>query len=273
LAAAIVDDLDQVDDLITGWGEGDQPSDNAFDSPGNGGSYRAALEHLVHQITSDIMVWQNAALRITRPVQKVAIDYPGGIQKTVYTVGHPEPVTLYKLRPEIKNCLNVVDLPEALIDPLLWMVDQVRKGRMTTGKAVRQMLTVERGALAMLTSTVGRKILWKAVALDIQGHRQQSLPGLFAYASGVKAGRPARVSAHLKATPFGGLERETMGSLTGVPLAVGLHLFADRHSKPVGVFAPESVFDPHAFFNRLAPLCTPKQKDAVELIVKREVLE
>jgi hypothetical protein len=33
-----------------------------------------------------------------------------------------------------------------------------------------------------------------------------------------------------------------------------------------GVFAPEGVIDRDAFFDELAPLCTPAKKDAKELV-------
>lgn len=268
LAVKIINDLDWVDDLITGWGDGDRRK-SSFDIPGQGGSYSAAIEHLVHQVSTEIKVWKDGALRTVKPVERIKIDYPGEVKKTAYTVGHPEPVTLYKLRPEIRNCLNVMDLPKEFVNPMYWLIDQIQNKRMTIKKAVKNMLAVERGIIPMLTNRFGRKIFMTAVMMEFRSRRVRPLPGLFAYATGQKDGKPARVSAHLNAKPYGGLAKDTMGSITGVPLAVGLHLFDNMERKKPGVFPPESILDPDAFFDVLAPLCTPSQQDADELVIKR----
>jgi len=89
---------------------------------------------------------------------------------------------------------------------------------------------------------------------------------LFAYAAGTKDGRPRRVGSRLSAAPYGGMKRETMGGVTGVPLATALAMFAKGEIDRRGVFAPEGALDPDAFFDALAPLCTPTKKDVRELV-------
>lgn len=89
---------------------------------------------------------------------------------------------------------------------------------------------------------------------------------LFAYAAGTKDGKPRRVGARLSAAPYGGMKNETMGGVTGVPLATALAMFAKGKIDRRGVFAPEGAIEADAFFDELAPLCTPTKKDAKELV-------
>jgi len=62
------------------------------------------------------------------------------------------------------------------------------------------------------------------------------------------------------------MKRETMGGVTGVPLATALAMFAGGKIGRRGVFAPEGAIDPDAFFDELAPLCTPDSKGAGDLV-------
>lgn len=62
------------------------------------------------------------------------------------------------------------------------------------------------------------------------------------------------------------MKGETMGGVTGVPLATALATFAKDRIDRRGVFAPEGAIDPDAFFDELAPFCTPKKRDAKELV-------
>jgi hypothetical protein len=43
-------------------------------------------------------------------------------------------------------------------------------------------------------------------------------------------------------------------------------MFAKGMIARQGVCAPEGAIDPDAFFDELAPLCTPKKKNARELV-------
>jgi len=80
------------------------------------------------------------------------------------------------------------------------------------------------------------------------------IASLFAYAAGTKDGKPRRVGTRLSAAPFGGMKQETMGGITGVPLATALAMFSKGKVDRKGVFAPEGAIDPDAFLDELAPL-------------------
>lgn len=87
-------------------------------------------------------------------------------------------------------------------------------------------------------------------------------PGqLFAYAEGMKDDKPARAATSSSSSPAGG-----MGGFTGIPLAIGLAMLGKGLINRKGVFAPEDVIDPDAFFDELAPLCSPPLADGSELV-------
>ena len=88
------------------------------------------------------------------------------------------------------------------------------------------------------------------------------LPPLFAIAKGRKGGREASVAAAVLSAPAVG-----MGGATGVPLALGLAIVRPEGEVRRGVFAAEAVVDPDAFFERLAPLCTPAKRGRGELLL------
>jgi len=55
IAVKAMNELDQVDDLITGWGTGGH-EEELSETPGEGGTLRAATEHWIHQLTGKIRV-------------------------------------------------------------------------------------------------------------------------------------------------------------------------------------------------------------------------
>jgi hypothetical protein len=58
-----------------------------------------------------------------------------------------------------------------------------------------------------------------------------------------------------------------MGGATGVPLALGLSIVRPDRVVPRGVFAPEQIVDPDAFFAALAPLCSPACPSGEDLVI------
>lgn len=267
LAVRAANLLDQVDVLITGWGDGDKQDSSAFEQPGQGGSNNAAMEHLVHQLTGHILVWDNHNYKKSKPLQPFKINYPGMGKRTAFTVGHPEPITLCKIKPEIKTCVNVMDIPRPLVRPLFWLTEKVDSGKMSLETATKGMVSTERGIMPMLGNKIGRKVFWSYLTDEFNASRKKNrtyLPSLFAYATGKKNGKKTRVGVHLNALPFGGDNEDTMGSITGVPLAVALYHFTK--DKPAGVFAPESIFETTEYFDALALECTPTVNNSRELL-------
>jgi saccharopine dehydrogenase-like NADP-dependent oxidoreductase len=266
LAVKAMGELDKVDDLITGWGTGGH-DEEISEKPGEGGTFSAATEHWIHQLTGKIRVWRDGGYKDTSPFEEIRIDYPGIGAVTTHTVGHPEPITLPLFRPEIRNSWNVMNMPPYVIEPMRWVAGQVDAGRMSIGEATDQVNNVLMGGIGwakLLLTRLGRRMFVQYLLTS-----KKNVPyiaTLFAYATGTKDGKPRKVGARLSAAPFGGMKQESMGAVTGVPLATALALFANGRIERRGVFAPEGAIDPDAFFDELAPVCTPKRKDAKELV-------
>ncbi len=71
-------------------------------------------------------------------------------------------------------------------------------------------------------------------------------PSLYALAMGKKDGKTASCGVTFQASDL-----ISMGEATGIPLACGLKLLADKKITKKGVFAPEGVIDPNVFFQEL----------------------
>jgi saccharopine dehydrogenase (NAD+, L-lysine-forming) len=266
IAVKAMNELDKVDDLITGWGTGGH-DEELSEEPGEGGTLRAATEHWIHQLTGKIRVRRDGEYKDAAPFEEIRIDYPGIGPVTTHTVGHPEPITLPIFKPEIRNSWNVMNMPPYVIEPMRWVAGRVEAGKMSIDEAtdqVNEVLMGGAGWLKLLMSRLGRRMFVQYLLAS-----RKNIPyiaTLFAYAAGTKDGKSRRVGTRLSAAPFGGMQGETMGGVTGVPLATALAMFAKGKIDRQGVFAPEGAIDPDAFFDELAPLCTPKKKNAKELV-------
>ena len=119
----------------------------------------------------------------------------------------------------------------------------------------RGRLDVEAAAELLVAGDPPRRRWWW------RGGGAPALPPLFAYAAGIKEGRPAHVGAFVQGMPGPG-----MAGATGVPLAIGLELLARGELQARGVLTPEQAIDPDAFFDALAPHCTPPFASGGELV-------
>jgi saccharopine dehydrogenase-like NADP-dependent oxidoreductase len=263
LAVKAMSLLDTVEELVTGWGIGTEGLRGARgeSAPGQGGSFGAAIEHWVHQLTGQIRVFRDGGFVDVSPLQEVKVDYPGAGVVTTHTVGHPEPITLPLHRPELRDSCNVMDMPSALIALLRALARDVDAGRMSVSDAA-DLLTgmLERNWKGLILSRRGAQlvlgVLWESLS------RKTHLPEVFATAVGTRGGKRTTMGVSLSALPPGG-----MGGATGVPMAVALSMLARGLIDRRGAFAPEGGIDPDAFFDELAPLCRPARADHKDLLV------
>jgi saccharopine dehydrogenase-like NADP-dependent oxidoreductase len=253
LAAKAMSLLDSVDELITGWGtggDGDEGRGGDSSSAGQGGSYGAAIEHWLHQLSGTIRLFRNGEFVEVAPMEEVKIDYPGIGFGTVYTVGHPEPVTFPRSRSELKNSCNVMVVSPRLIEILRGLAADVDAGRMTIPEAAEMLMNPPEGRER------------RQEPADTGQSSGPRLPGLFAYARGLKDGKQTAVGVTVSAGVGGG-----MGGATGVPMAIGLKMFATGQITRHGVFAPEELIDPDDFFNELGPLCLTPRANSKEMLI------
>jgi saccharopine dehydrogenase-like NADP-dependent oxidoreductase len=253
LAAKAISRLDAVEEVITGWGlsgTGTESDENTGEGEERARQPSAAIVHWMHQCSGTIRVRRSGRFEDVKPVQEMQIDYPGIGVGTAWSVGHPEAVTLPLTYAEIQNSTNVMVGPRFLIEAVRALGAAIDAGD----------LSVEEAAVQMAGPVPPE--LRKATASESGGVR---LPPLFALARGRRGSESVDVGALVLGMPAGG-----MGGATGVPLAVGLSLFAQGRLERRGVFAPEGAMDPDAFFDELAPLCSPAFGSGREMLAITE---
>ncbi|MDJ0847965.1 MAG: saccharopine dehydrogenase NADP-binding domain-containing protein [Myxococcota bacterium] len=263
LAVLAARELDRVDTLHTIWGIGENGLHGPLSEsePGSGGSYGAAMEHWLQQLTGTIRVVRDGALVEARPLEAVPVDLPGCGRVTCHSVGHPEPATLIRSYPGLRSSLNLMDMPRSVIALLRRLSRRVDRGELGVREAAKQVEAVlEARPPRLVFSRTGLGMVLEALL----GTRH--LPELCALATGDLAGRPARVGAALTAAPPGG-----MGAITGIPAAIGLGLLARGEARRRGVLPPEEAFEPESVMKALAPHCRGLPSDGGLVRIEREI--
>ncbi|WP_116198589.1 saccharopine dehydrogenase family protein [Amycolatopsis circi] len=242
LAMLCMTELDQVDKVYTAWSIGGIKPD----PPERKGKPNAARDHWIHNCTEPIKVRRGGALADTYALDEIKLAYPGVGEHSVWVCGHPEPMTLPKVRPEIQESYNVMVARRGLMEAL-----KAIQGRVKAGE-----LDVPAAGVA-LTETPG-----------INGPAAGERPpfaGLFAVAEGVKNGVATRVGA----TPVV-LPNANMGEFTGYPLAVATVMLCRGQVSELGVHGPEGAVDPHIYFDVLADFAEdrPAGVEPVEVVTE-----
>jgi len=246
LGAMVRAGLDDVDLLVAGW--------NIEEKTGDTLAFSAAVIHWMEQCSGTILECRDGELVNGRPLEDLVIDYPGRGRRTIYTVGHPEPVSFHYSWPEVRRTHCGMVMPSAWIKGFRDYRDAIDAGRMTLEEAGRDL--VEHASKSGLLDA-----LFTHLSRLVDGPR---LPLFFVLGQGTRHGRPATVAASLRATP------PDMAAMTGIPLALGAIMHLRGMTLGTGVMAPERAFSPQAFFELFAPYCTlPRPcpaKDLVDLV-------
>ncbi|GAA2846737.1 saccharopine dehydrogenase-like NADP-dependent oxidoreductase [Leucobacter komagatae] len=228
LAARAARELDEPRELLTGWPIG------TLDAPAPGGPPNAATMHFIHQTTGTVRVHRDGEARLVAPLQQRTVPYPGYGPLEARLIGHPEPVTLPRTFPGLSVSENLGIGPGWVFDAIRAVAARVDSGEMTQEDAAR---AVEAG-------------FEKPADAAPYVRRSRRAPGLWAWASGLRAGIETHVSAELTRFPDGG-----MAGATAIPAALGLQLIARGSVKARGVVTPEEAVDPGEFFALFEPFC------------------
>jgi saccharopine dehydrogenase-like NADP-dependent oxidoreductase len=232
LGAMVRADLDEVDLLVAGWNIEEKTDDTL--------AFSAAVIHWMEQCSGTILECRDGALVDGRPLEDLAIDYPGRGKRTIYTVGHPEPVSFHYSWPEVRRTHCGMVMPSAWIGGFRDYRDAIDTGKMTLEEAGRDL--VEHASKSGLLDA-----LFTHLSRLVDGPR---LPLFFVLGQGTRHGKPATVAASLRATP------PDMATMTGIPLALGAIMHLRGQTSGTGVMAPERAFAPKDFFELFAPYCT-----------------
>ncbi len=246
LAAHALSALDEVVEVITGW------SIDSAKPEAIGPEPSAAIVHAIEQLTGVIRVRRDGAFVQERPVRAVLVDYPGAGRARCWTIGHPEPVTLPRTFPQIRDSVNVMSTDWGTAGAIRLLGKLIDSGLVAERTAARWVERVEGASSGDIDAD--------AVMRDLAAGKR-ALPPVFALARGTHGAEDARVGATITSTPPGG-----MGGATGLPLGVGVALLLEGIIDARGVHAPESAVDPAGFFAKLAPLCAPPREGMDDLV-------
>lgn len=232
--------LDSVDELVSAWKLGAVASahDDGF-TPEKGNEHQAdaAVVHLMFCLAEKIRMIRNGQVQDVEALDELSINYPRVGEVPVWTLGHPEAITLPRRFPGLTTCYNGMLGIGPLVGSLKSLASEVRAGR----------LSFEEAAQA-LTSSGDRQSRSDLLAQQ----DQPEIPAILAYAKGLKNGRSARAAAGISHLPEGG-----MAAITGIPHALFLPLLQQGLLSRSGVYAPEDVIDSAQFFALFEPYCGP----------------
>jgi saccharopine dehydrogenase-like NADP-dependent oxidoreductase len=248
LACLAMGELDEVDEVIAGFDLDAAMPEERGDKP------CAATIHALHQLSGHIRVFEDGAFADAKPQRRVDFDYAGLGSRSGWTMGHPEAVTFPRTFPKLRSARVLMTMePSGRIAARLLRV-LIDAGLVSLERA---------GGWVERLEGVGKPVKTPADYIDeILDPTARRLPPLFAVAKGRHQGRPATVAGTVRSAPPVG-----MGGATGVPLAIGLSIVRPILGTKCGVFPPEAIIDPSAFFDALAPLCDPVCSSADDLTI------
>ena len=230
LGLKAMNELDEAESIITGW---DVSSAKPEDESSQKGT-NAAMEHGLQQISGEIKVYKDKKYKLTKPLGKIKIHYPGRGNHDAFIFGHPEAITFPHHFNDLKESVNACHGSKQsniyILKILRWLVD-------------KKLISFKQGASFL--EWLERKIGTPSIEKQIEG-----LPSIYGLARGLKDNKNASVAVTLSEEELS--NSWGMGAITGFPLAFGLKLLLENKINKKGVFAPEGgAINPDDFFSLL----------------------
>ncbi len=218
MARAGIDSLDEGEKINVSW------AGNSDDSAGT-----AVILHCIHIFDGKVPSFFNGVPQsVPAGSGKECVLFPGSIGKiNVYNVGHPEPVTMPRYFPGIKEVTLKGGINEDVFNKLALFVSWIG---LSKNQTTRSMLSaILRRLLPLMRKSVGIASDLSGIRVDITGTANGESRRLTYSASG------------------------PMDILTGVPMAIAIRELARGNIQTTGVFAPEApgILNPQLFFAEL----------------------
>lgn len=238
-------ELDACSKLVTGWNLDAGKETFLYAEQHRTGTH-ARIIHWLHQLSGEVEIWRNGRRERARPFAKIRLAPPGLKAREVFTLGHPEPLTLPRSVHGVEWAAHVMALSRAEAKLARELAAGIQTGDINVDHATKMVLRPSLRPLAMR---------WRVRMAGLGDFFSPlpKYPALFAVADGMRHGKSQRVSAWINRLPPGDLS-----GATGVPLAVALKMVLTRRIAAVGVFPPEEIVDPHIFFEEFAVRATPR---------------
>ena len=261
--------LDDVDDLITAWGEwvsikqGKKPKycirpkelfHNLAIKPDVA---NAAIVHLLYETLEKIPTFKDGRMIEIEPLTETEpFSFPGFKQMYACHIGHPEPVTLPRTI-RAKSVSNVMYIGETFTDYLREYRKKILEKKISIQKAAIEIAEKERELTK--NARIGKHPLREYLG---------GPPNLSVITKGTKNGKRKKIAVALGRNPYG-----QMAGLTGVPLAIATIMLIEGKINKKGILTPEeAIIEPMEFFNRLAPYCGKNLSGEDILIIKEQDL-
>jgi saccharopine dehydrogenase-like NADP-dependent oxidoreductase len=261
MAVLAYNELDEVDEIVTGWGIGKFKHNKKPRYYVTGKRLKeklgpppplpnAALIHLFYESIDKIPTFKEGQLiDIEALTEAERLKFPGFKKKYVCHIGHPEPVTLPRTL-KAKTISNLMYLGKTITKIVRKYAKMITTKEWTIEDAAIKLEKRENSFLALL-------LLLKEYI--------RSPPELIAIATGYKDKKRKKVAIGAYRGPYG-----IMAGITGVPLAVSVLMYMDGKISKKGVLTPEESIDPDIFFDMYAPYCGENLSGKDVLIKKIE---
>ncbi|MFX0156148.1 MAG: saccharopine dehydrogenase family protein [Candidatus Hodarchaeota archaeon] len=259
--------LDEIDDLITAWGEwisikqGEKPK--YYIKPKELKENletkikvaNAANVHLLYETLEKIPTFKNGKMIEIEPLTETnPFSFPGFKEMYACHIGHPEPVTLPRII-RAKSVSNIMYVGETFTEFIRECRRNIQDNKMTIQETA---ISLDKKARELTK----RALMGRGPLREYLG----GPPNLSVIAIGIKNGKRKKVAVALGHNPYG-----YMAGLTGVPLAIATIMLIEGKIKKRGVLTPEEAFpDPMEFFNKMAPYCG-KNLSGEDILIIREV--
>lgn len=255
LAVKACSELDEVEDLVTGWGISSMKTGTklpffinkkrllkGFEALPKRPS--AALLHLIHESQGKIPTFRNGKLTEIEALTDAApIKIPGrGRPMYACHIGHPEPITLSRTL-KAKSISSIMYLTSYFTDELRKYMRKLEAKQLSEAEVT---FIIERELQKITT-----KILLFFWALS---RFFKIPPELCAIAKGFKDGFHRQVSIGVLYRPYGEID-EGMDGVTAIPLVIAAQMLIDGKITKKGVLPPEEAIDPDDFLERYAKYC------------------
>ncbi len=255
LAVLACSELDEVDEVLVGWGlgstkSGQKPpyfvSKNKILKHLKNSSEKAsaAILHLLYESMGKIPTYRDRqVIEIEALTEITPLKFPGG-GKGIYAchVGHPEPLTLSRTL-KARSIANVMYLGKRLTDILRDYVKKIVDKQITIIEAA---IAIERRLNQF--STRFYLFLWLLKRLF------KLPPEICVTVTGKKDGMRKMVAMGMKYRPYGEID-EGMDGITAIPVAIAALMILENKITKKGVLTPEESIDPNEFFDRYAGFC------------------
>jgi saccharopine dehydrogenase-like NADP-dependent oxidoreductase len=259
LATKAIRAVGQAERVVTTWGSTSSAKESADADVDLG----AAVDHWFAQLTGRIPMHADGRSVTARPLSEVVLQVPGLGRLKAHTVGHPEPLTLPRAFPFIRDSVNVMLFSRPLIQLLKVLQRRVDSGRHTVAEAAALFRKLIRNVdWAELTWRESSSLLMSSALEAV--FPTSYIPSELSALAETRAGDRRRIcSAWLNGEIPGG-----MGANTGIPTALAVQMLAQGLIGRSGVFAPEQVIEPDAFFQRLTPFVKRKNPAAPIVVIQ-----